>query len=340
MPDLTPIDLEPVVTAALRTIENARLSPGRYARYLGSARATKPNGAAINPYGCADAANILYTLGHFPGEPAERVEWVGALQDMQDPATGLFQEATHHTFHTTAHCTAALELFDARPRHPLTGLHFLREPGALEKFLAQLDWIKGPWAAAHQGAGLYAALKITGELTPEFEDRYFAWLWAEEDPVTGYWRRGCQMPDGPDTTAPLFHHLAGSFHYLFNHEHARRPLHFPAAMIDTSLRIRAEKLWKFAETLGFAEIDWVYCLSRPLRQSGHRHDEVKAALHDFAGEYANYLTGLVAKNEVPFDDLHNLFGVMCALAELQTALPGVYRTTRPLHLVLDRRPFI
>ena len=81
-------------------------------------------------------------------------------------------------------------------------------------------------------------------------------------------------------------------------------------------------------------------LTRPLRQSGHRESEVKGALKDFAVEYANFLRDTVAKNEVPFEDLHNLFGVVCALAELQTALPGLYRTARPLHLVLDRRPFI
>ena len=40
------------------------------------------------------------------------------------------------------------------------------------------------------------------------------------------------------------------------------------------------------------------------------------------------------------DDLHALFGTLCALAELQQALPGEIRTARPLRLVLDRRPFI
>jgi hypothetical protein len=339
MPDQLVFDLQPIVEAALRTVEQARLAPGRYARYLGKSRSSKAHGAEINPYGCADAANILYTLGHFSREPGERAEAVKALQEMQDPTTGLFKEATHHTFHTTAHCVAALELFDTGPSRPLTGLHFLREPGALEKYLDQLNWLKLPWQASHEGAGLFAALAIAGEVTPTWEDRYFSWLWNEEDPVTGYWRRGYQAADGPDAT-PLFHHLAGSFHYLFNHEHARRPLRYPEAMIDSTLRIRAEKLWKFAETQGFAEIDWVYCLTRPLRQTGHREKEVKAALQEFAIVYANFLRETVAKNPVPFEDLHNLFGVVCALAELQAALPGLYRTARPLHLVLDRRPFI
>ncbi|MDF3130566.1 hypothetical protein P0Y35_15265 [Kiritimatiellaeota bacterium B1221] len=40
------------------------------------------------------------------------------------------------------------------------------------------------------------------------------------------------------------------------------------------------------------------------------------------------------------NDLHMLFGSLCALAELQASLPGVLTSSRPLKLVLDRRPFI
>ena len=41
-----------------------------------------------------------------------------------------------------------------------------------------------------------------------------------------------------------------------------------------------------------------------------------------------------------FNDLHTLFGCICALAELQAALPGYLASDKPLKLVLDRRPFI
>ena len=40
------------------------------------------------------------------------------------------------------------------------------------------------------------------------------------------------------------------------------------------------------------------------------------------------------------DDLHALFGTVCALAELQAALGDQLGSDRPLRLVLDRRPFI
>ena len=40
------------------------------------------------------------------------------------------------------------------------------------------------------------------------------------------------------------------------------------------------------------------------------------------------------------NDLHMLFGAVCALAELQLALPGYIETDVPMKIVLDRRPFI
>ena len=84
------------------------LGGGAYARWLWQDAAGKRELGA-NEYGVADAANILYTIGEFPSG-REREEMLGALASMQDPESGLFTEATHHPIHTTAHCTAALEL--------------------------------------------------------------------------------------------------------------------------------------------------------------------------------------------------------------------------------------
>ena len=44
----------------------------------------------VNEYGCADAANILYTIGNFEREPEKRAEWVRVLREMQNPETGAF----------------------------------------------------------------------------------------------------------------------------------------------------------------------------------------------------------------------------------------------------------
>lgn len=294
----------------------------------------------VNPYGCADAANILYSIGHFPAETRERQGWITTLQDLQNPQTGLFEEATHHPIHTTAHCIAALELFDAKPRYPLIDLQPLRKPHDLVAFLDALNWRGNPWRESHRGAGVYAAMVLAGEVNSEWEDRYFAWLWEEADPETGFWRKGRVGNVEAGETNSFFPHLAGSFHYLFNHEYAHRPLHYPSAMIDTCLEIERSGQFVLGSRISFAEIDWVYCLTRAVRQSGYRFTDVRQALLAFTERYVSFLNEVDPETDDDFNDLHQLFGMTCCLAELQQALPGLIRTQKPLKLVLDRRPFI
>jgi hypothetical protein len=262
------------------------------------------------------------------------------LQSFQDPESGLFREPTHHEIHTTAHCIGALELFEARPRHPLRALWSLTGPDEMERFLDQLDWRSDPWHASHQGAGLYAALVGSAQVTADWEDRFFDWLWAETDPSTGLLRRDRVAPVRIGGLTTRFPHLAGTFHYLFCLEHARRPLRHPERLVDTCLELYETRDFPLGISVGFAEIDWVYCLTRGLRQSGHRFPECRAALERFARPYLDYLLSRDLESDPGVDDLHRLFGALCALAELQRALPGLVRTDPPLRLVLDRRPFV
>jgi len=333
------MNIQKLVDMSLRTVETHRLGEGDYTRWLWQdEKQTRQLGT--NEYGCADAANILYTLGHFVREPEKRAEWVRILQGMQDPKTGLFHEVTHHTIHTTAHCLAALELFDALPLYPLTQLLPLMEPEALYAFLNGLNWEDTPWPQSHQGAGLYAAMANSRTLTPEWQKAYFGWLREHADPVTALGlkdRRGA---------APLCHQLFGWFHYLFNHEYAHQAFPYPEQLIDTCIDLYKRKALHsdygtfMGRDVGFMEIDWVFVLNRATRQTAHRFDEAKELLWDFAQDYLPWLMSLDETTHDRFNDLHMLFGALCAVAELQQALPGRIETDIPLKNVLDRRPFI
>lgn len=292
----------------------------------------------INPYGCADAVNILYTLCALPKNQEKRSALAQQLQRLQNPETGLFYESTHHPIHTTAHCIAALELLDAAPLYPLHALKPLLEKDALYDFLDRLDWLKNPWPQSHQSAGLYAALKLSGMSTPEWESWYFEWLWNEADPQTGLWRKGFVTAG----QAPMYHHMGGSFHLLFNHEYAKRPLRYPDKLIDTCLALytQGQVPENFGRQLNFIEMDWIYCLSRASRQNPHRFWECREVLLHFADSYIEYLLALHPESDDGWNDLHMLFGAVCALAELQQTLYGHFPSQYPLRLVLDRRPFI
>jgi hypothetical protein len=111
-------------------------------------------------------------------------------------------------------------------------------------------------------------------------------------------------------------------------------------MVETCLRLFERDLFPFSRYVGFAEIDWVYCLTRSLRRCDHRSAEAHSALAAFADRHVAFLSSLDPETDEGLDDLHSLFGTVCALAELQSVLGDRLRSDRPLRLVLDRRPFI
>lgn len=347
------IDIRPVIRAIRETVDTHALAQeGAYCRWIWQNEAGTRN-LGVNEYGCADALNILYTINDFVCDEQTRLARIAVLQSLQNPQTGMFTEATHHAIHTTAHCAAALELMDARPLYPIRELHQHMSREALQAFLEGLDW-SSPWPESHRGAGIYAALVNSGEVTEAFQKNYFDWMWENADPQTGFWKKGYadrapynadEKQRGGGTPTAAYTYMAGGFHFMFNHEYAKMPLRYPDKIIDSCIKMYRENAIRkdFGQMIGFLEVDWAYCLNRASRQTTHRYGEVREALYDFAGKYTAYLLKLVQgeyKTNDRFNDLHMLFGCVCALAELQEALPGVIVTEKPLRLVLNRRPFI
>ncbi len=325
-------DITPLIENVKKAIELHCIETGVYARYRDEEH-PEPNA-----YGCADAANLLYTINEFPRDIEERQKWVEALQNMQEKDTGLFVEGSHFAMHTTAHCAAALELFDAAPAFQMPALELYKTKEGLYAYLEAILWQDSPWNNSHMGAGIYVAMNMSGEATPAWNEWYFDWFYKEADPVTGMWRKGYADKAG----VRIYEHMAGSFHYLFNHEYANMPLRYPEKMIDTCLDMY-EKWYlpkNFGKGTNFIEVDWVFCITRALRQCSHRYEECVRVLKGFADKYLDFLMTLDPETSREFNDLHMLFGAMCCVTELQQFLKGYLYTEKPLRLVLDRRPFI
>ena len=330
------VNITHLIDKIYEAVEARKIAPGVYKRFI--------NDEGADPYGCADAANILYTIGRFPKDAEERKAFVDALRAMQDPETGMFKEIyerpnihVHDTIHTTAHCMAAIELFDETPLYPAKALEQYVTPEKFHEFMESVDWVGAPWADSHKPAGLFVALNLGGTDCKEFNKMYFKWMWDNADPDTGLWRKGCQ-----DGTMSLWHHMGGTFHYLFNHEWAHMPIRYPDKLIDSCIymygNIEGSQPYKTFKqgTSSFIQVDWVYCITRAMQQTPHRFHDAMATLEDFAETY------IEAWNNKNFAnvELHGLFGALCCLTELQRALRGKIYTETPLKLVLDRRPFI
>ncbi|MBQ4051527.1 MAG: hypothetical protein IJD13_07840 [Oscillospiraceae bacterium] len=333
------LNLDFLIGKVRETIENHKLEEGVYARWLWqNEKGTRKMGP--NEYGCADAANIRYMIGDMPDTEEERRACIKGLQSFQLPDSGLFFEGTHHELHCTAHCTAALELFDVKPALPMPGLDKFRTKEGLFDLLENLLWVDSPWNNAHQGAGIFAAMILTRSADLDWQNAYFDWLDEHCDPEYGMSLKG-SIQTG---VRPACEHLNGWFHYLFNYHFAHRAYPHAEKLIDTCLDLYAkgdEGLSPdFGKQANFREIDWVFALNRAAWQTGYRFAETREALRDFANKYIPYLETFDFDKNESWNDLHTLFGCVCCLAELQLALPGEIISSYPLRQVLDHRPFI
>lgn len=328
------INIDPIIEKTREAVKMHKLEEkGFYRRYI----FCEPEYAAANEYGCADAANLLYTVNDMPTEPEERKAMVDALRSFQHSDTGLFCEPSHHPYHCTAHCTAALELFDAQPLYRVSEFDKYESPKSVKPFLEELKWDEA--GAAHLGAGLFSVMFLTKRMSFEWQNEFFDYLDKNVDP-----KYGTTMSGAVDTKKkPNWNYMGDWFHFLFCYNACRRA--FPQAEKTVDFCIKLYKENDFPESFGrgqrFLDIDWAFSIYRASVQTGYKTEEVKDLLRDFTKKFTDYLfKSPISKDEPQWNDMHLMFGSICALSELQTALPGELLSTRPLRQVMDRRPFI
>ena len=301
---------------------------GRYARAPGE---TKPE-----LYGVSDMACILYTLDRLHPSDRERTEWAAAFQEYQVAGTGWLVEKspTHDPLHNTAFALAAMQLLDLAPAQPVKVDAAYADPAA---FLATLDWRTKVYPESHKGAGIGAIHALVPALaSPAWFEAYFAACDSYFDPRNGM--MGRDKPPGGDADQ-----VGGTFHYSFLYEHFNRHMPFPAARIDAVLGTQQpDGYWRGDNHL-WLTLDAIYLLTRSLRYSAHRYDDVRACLRRLMGILMRDLYSPEGRKTAlsPKLPVHSLTAAVSIAAEVQNFL-GAQEviTERPLRLVLDRRPFI
>ena len=83
--DTTMFDLRPLIKEMEKTVDNHYIGDGKYCRYLWQSE-KEVRKMGNNEYGCAAAANILYTIGKFERDPERRAQAIKALQDFHETA--------------------------------------------------------------------------------------------------------------------------------------------------------------------------------------------------------------------------------------------------------------
>ncbi|MGA0333407.1 MAG: hypothetical protein ACO3N7_04180 [Kiritimatiellia bacterium] len=322
---------------ALLDLAQSKLSQCRLEGPAGAYRNRPDAEALADPSSCAAAVNIHYMLDQLPHDPGYRSEWIQTLQDFQDAETGLFAQGPG-ALRKTAACTAALHCFGQRAAYPVRELQDLLHIPHLISFLQQLDWNKDPEAAAREAAALYSILVLNRQANQEWRDAFTQWIHQETDPHTGLLRQGCIAPIEVDGQWTLLPYLCAILYPVALGNYGHQPLCMPWRLIDTALEVMEFHRELFFKRRGHRHLPWIFCLTRSMRQTAHRHEEVRQSLIRFVPDYLKYLELQIGEGH--FQGPHQIQWDLSALAELQLALPGRLQSDHPLRQILDRHPFL
>jgi hypothetical protein len=301
----------------------------------------RPGDTKVELYGVADMACVLHTIGRLHPTPEKRAEWGAVFDSFQDPLSGAYAEngkPTHVREHCTAFALGAMELLGLSPHNRLNFVDSLRSTDALRVELAGLDWTEHVYLDSHRGAGLGSIFALQPSLrSATWFAAYFGFLDAKIDPANGMLGDG--KPKKGDTDQ-----IGGTFHYLFLYEHFNRRLAHPEARIDAIVGLQEDAgTWDEHNPL-WLTLDAVYLLTRSARHTTRRRGKVEAAVRLATDWMAGEVLDADARDQHFVEaqlGAHNLTAAVSALAEVQQFL-GIdqLQTDLPLHLVLDRRPFI
>ena len=270
---------------ALAYLESLRVAAGPYGRFTYAAGIDTPV-----LYASAYAAltqHLCRRQDHL--SDADRKSWVHYLQAHQCD-DGLFRQAYLENDladredwwgwrHLTVHVLGALAALGATAARPLRVIEPLKRPGAVEQWLAGLDWGERVaftsnavqnWGVMLQYARDFQGDREAGQAARELLDG----LDARQDPHSGLWGPPAHNP-GARSQA-----VQAAYHFLLLYVHDKRPIPCAEPLIDAALATQnsAGGFGVNSPSTACEDIDSIHPLVRLSRLTDYRAAHVQAAL--------------------------------------------------------------
>lgn len=330
-------DMQKYSIQSILDLAQTKLSACELEGPAGSYRIRPDREAVSEPEATAAAVNIKYMLSQPPQTSGELEEWVETLQGYQDKEDGLFDHGTK-SIEISAACISSLSCFGQRAKYPISAIDELTEVPKMVEYLQQLCWCENPEKAARLSAAVFTLLTLNRKVSHAWRESFNHWVHTETDPHTGLLRQGCITPVEVDGQWTLLPYLCAIIYPIALENFSHQPLCMPWRLIDTALEVMEFHRVLFFKRRGHRHLPWIFCLSRSMRQTAHRHEEVRQVLIRFIPDYLNYLENQMEEGH--FQSLRQIQWDLSALAELQLALPGRLQSDYPLRQILDHHPFL
>lgn len=310
--------------------------------------ARRPGDPDTALYGTADVACILYSLDRFKDADSRAESWLAVLSEFQNDASGFFVDRSGMltTAHNTGFAVGAMNLFHPNLRNgelPLWPMRFgplVTRRADADRYVAALDWRNNCYEAGEVLIGHASSFFNVKDVVPS---EWFDWLVNEIqdtklDPSNG------MVGIGKPTEGDL-DQVGGTFHFDFFWAALGLRLPFARARAKALLGLQQSNgLWD-QNNPWWLSFDAIYMLGRTLP------DLTKEEAAPVLAAIARSVSTLVDRAAdpalriidfgQPWIGAHMLTGALSLLAYAQQVLGADrVKTSRPLKLVLDRRPYI
>ncbi|WP_145928756.1 hypothetical protein OH491_18740 [Termitidicoccus mucosus] len=260
---------------------------------------------------------------------SERGEWCGHINsfikhDFERPDNGGYCDTMGHSqLHANGMVIGALGVLGGKQAQPVK----LYEPfDTLEKvgrWLESLDWSRA-WQTSHLFWGGVHCFSFSARASAAWLDAVFAWLDANLDFQTGWWRTGVVFEDRHQG-------LGGAAHLLPLYEHHGRRFPLPERVIDSVLALQLPRgSWleprnasEHVHVMHYIELDALYALVLMRRLSpGYRTGDIDAA----ARRYGRLVRDYYARHAHELYTLHPhmVLAAAGAFGGLQQLLPDEF----------------
>jgi hypothetical protein len=269
--------LDTVKEDVLQCCESLRDQGGPYGCYRGGP------GRRPDLYSSCDIAQIRAIMGEnlktSLGE-TQRKQWIDHINSFVDRRSGplhgsYFDTYGHSSLHANGMVMCALGALGGRQALPVSLYQEFDSVAKVGPWLEKLDWHK-QWGGSHLFWGGVIPFSFSRNCPAGWKEAVLAWLDANLDPKTGWWRRGVPHADRHQP-------LGGSVHILPVYQHHGRRFPYPERVIDSVLALQLENgRWlasRNEHVMSYLELDALYALDYmgSLAPSYRRADVSRAA---------------------------------------------------------------
>lgn len=287
----------------------------------GSGRFSRVLGGGADIVGGADFTIIDYTFGPWPKTISEHDARVDVLREKESSATGLF---IPDSLLLNVYILHVLEILGARPLYPFSLAEDFRTPSGLSELIDTIDE-DGAW-----GANIASIFAISGDIGPEWFDRFFTELDNKIHATNGLWTEDLQGRDNLLTACSNFIWLYMRYNRAWRH---------PEALAKTVSGMQQDDGLFAGDYINWTEVHAANILRYAMRSSKDAFECAHNSLTKLAEACGKFLDSPQYMAELKADS-HILAAFSSLLGLIATAIPGSVIGLRPVRSYFERTYFV